>query len=116
MFFLDPSSPVQAVHTFRVTRNADLERHEDEADDLLDMVSDELRERRCICRLGAKHCAAVALSHVEELTVMLAATTAFAALGPAAPATQPGHDCWIIEQPSHAGDDSGVMARTHAHA
>ncbi len=40
----------QGVHTFRVTRNADLERHEDEAEDLLDMVSDELRERRCASR------------------------------------------------------------------
>ncbi|CAD7699106.1 unnamed protein product [Ostreobium quekettii] len=34
------------VHAFRVTRNAELERHEEEADDLLDMISDELRERR----------------------------------------------------------------------
>jgi len=37
---------IKAVHVFRVTRNADLERHEEEADDLLDMVADELRERR----------------------------------------------------------------------
>lgn len=32
----------------RVTRNADLEVHEDEAEDLLVMVSDELRERRFV--------------------------------------------------------------------
>lgn len=37
---------MQGVYAFRVTRNADLEVHEDEAEDLLIMVSDELRERR----------------------------------------------------------------------
>eukprot|EP00873_Tetraselmis_striata_P018549 jgi/Tetstr1/438813/TSEL_027322.t1 len=37
---------VAATHTFRVTRNAELERHEEDADDLLDMISYELRERR----------------------------------------------------------------------
>ena len=35
-----------AAHPFRVTRNADVERNEDEAEDLLDMISEELRERR----------------------------------------------------------------------
>ncbi len=35
-----------AAHTFRVTRNADVERNEEEADDLLSMISEELRERR----------------------------------------------------------------------
>jgi polyphosphate kinase len=34
------------VHPFRVTRNADLSRDEEEAEDLLSMISDELRERR----------------------------------------------------------------------
>mmetsp|Transcript_7526 Transcript_7526/g.21316 ORF Transcript_7526/g.21316 Transcript_7526/m.21316 type:complete len:920 (+) Transcript_7526:297-3056(+) len=37
---------VVGAHTFRVTRNAELERHEEDADDLLDMISYELRERR----------------------------------------------------------------------
>jgi len=37
---------IVAAHSFRVTRNADLARNEEEADDLLDMISDELRERR----------------------------------------------------------------------
>ena len=37
---------VLGAHCFRVTRNAQLERHEEEAEDLLDMISDELRERR----------------------------------------------------------------------
>jgi polyphosphate kinase len=37
---------VFGTHTFRVTRNAELERHEEDADDLLDMISYELRERR----------------------------------------------------------------------
>ena len=35
-----------AAHPFRLTRNADVERNEDEAEDLLNMISEELRERR----------------------------------------------------------------------
>jgi polyphosphate kinase len=34
------------VHPFRITRNADVSRDEEEAEDLLSMISDELRERR----------------------------------------------------------------------
>ena len=34
------------VHAFRVTRNADIEREEEEAEDLIAMISEELRERR----------------------------------------------------------------------
>ena len=37
---------VVAVHPFRITRNADVNRDEEEADDLLEMMSEELRERR----------------------------------------------------------------------
>lgn len=37
---------VVAAYPFRVTRNADLARNEEEADDLLDMISEEVRERR----------------------------------------------------------------------
>lgn len=37
---------IVAAHAFRVTRNADVERNEDEAEDLLDMINEELRERR----------------------------------------------------------------------
>jgi polyphosphate kinase len=37
---------VKGVHAFRVTRNASLDRSEEEADDLLEMISEELRERR----------------------------------------------------------------------
>jgi len=37
---------VQSCHPFRVTRNADLRRDEEEAEDLLQMISEELRERR----------------------------------------------------------------------
>lgn len=37
---------IRGVHAFRVTRNADIRRNEDEADDLLEMISEELRERR----------------------------------------------------------------------
>lgn len=37
---------VVSIHPFRVTRNADLRRDEEEAEDLLAMISEELRERR----------------------------------------------------------------------
>lgn len=37
---------VQSAHIFRVTRNASIKRNEEEADDLLEMIEDELRERR----------------------------------------------------------------------
>jgi polyphosphate kinase len=37
---------ILSVHAFRVTRNADLRRDEEEAEDLLVMISEELRERR----------------------------------------------------------------------
>ncbi len=37
---------IVAAHPFRVTRNADMARNEEEADDLLEMISEELRERR----------------------------------------------------------------------
>jgi polyphosphate kinase len=37
---------VKSAHLFRVTRNADLRRAEEEADDLIQMISEELRERR----------------------------------------------------------------------
>src|SRR5260370_38703039 len=33
-------------HPFRVTRNSDVQRNEDAADDLLEAVQEELRERR----------------------------------------------------------------------
>jgi polyphosphate kinase len=35
-----------AAYPFRVTRNADIERNEDEAEDLLELINEELRERR----------------------------------------------------------------------
>ncbi|MEZ4701167.1 MAG: polyphosphate kinase 1 [Rhodothermales bacterium] len=34
------------VNAFRITRNADIRRNEEEADDLIEMISDELQERR----------------------------------------------------------------------
>ena len=37
---------VVSVHPFRITRNADLRRDEEEAEDLIAMISDELQERR----------------------------------------------------------------------
>lgn len=41
-----PGMTVLSANIFRVTRNADIERNEEEADDLLEMIEDELRERR----------------------------------------------------------------------
>ena len=37
---------ITSVHAFRITRNADMRRDEEEADDLLEMISEELRVRR----------------------------------------------------------------------
>lgn len=41
-----PGVQVLSANVFRITRNADLERNEEEADDLLEMIEEELRERR----------------------------------------------------------------------
>ncbi len=43
---LFPGMELVSVHPFRVTRNADIRHDEEEADDLLELISDELRERR----------------------------------------------------------------------
>jgi polyphosphate kinase len=43
---LFPGMEIVSVHPFRITRNADLRRDEEEAEDLLDMISEEVRERR----------------------------------------------------------------------
>jgi polyphosphate kinase len=43
---LFPGATVKSAHLFRVTRNADLKRNEEEADDLLELIEEELRERR----------------------------------------------------------------------
>ncbi|MBK8048562.1 MAG: polyphosphate kinase 1 [Anaerolineales bacterium] len=43
---LFPGMEIMSVHPFRVTRNADVRRDEEEAEDLLEMISSELRERR----------------------------------------------------------------------
>lgn len=37
---------VEHAHAFQITRNADISRDEEEADDLIEMMSEELRERR----------------------------------------------------------------------
>ena len=41
-----PGMKVLSAHIFRVTRNADIERNEEQADDLLEMIEEELRERK----------------------------------------------------------------------
>ena len=43
---LFPGMEIEACETFRVTRNANTERDEEEADDLLVMIESELRDRR----------------------------------------------------------------------
>lgn len=52
-----PGMEIVSAHVFRVTRNADLERNEEEADDLLENIEEELRERRFaeIVRLEIDH-------------------------------------------------------------
>lgn len=43
---LFPGMNIQEYHIFRITRNADLDVEEDEADDLLEAIEQELRKRR----------------------------------------------------------------------
>jgi len=43
---LFPNMTVTSTMPFRVTRNADVEREEEDADDLLEMVAEEIRQRR----------------------------------------------------------------------
>jgi polyphosphate kinase len=43
---LFPGAEIVSAHVFRVTRNADIERNEEEAEDLLELIEEELRERR----------------------------------------------------------------------
>jgi polyphosphate kinase len=43
---LFPDMAIVDVMTFRITRNAEIERDEEDADDLLEMVEDEIRRRR----------------------------------------------------------------------
>jgi polyphosphate kinase len=44
---LFPGMQIEGVHLFRVTRSVDIERDDEEVEDLLQMISDELRMRRC---------------------------------------------------------------------
>ncbi len=43
---LFPGMEILSANIFRVTRNADIERNEEEADDLIELIAEELRERR----------------------------------------------------------------------
>ena len=47
---------VVSAHVFRITRNADVARNEEEADDLLEMIEEELRgaEIRGRCQAGGR--------------------------------------------------------------
>lgn len=46
LFELFRGMEIEYVHAFQITRNADIRRDEEEAEDLTEMISDELRERR----------------------------------------------------------------------
>lgn len=43
---LFPGMEIVGAYPFRITRNADVQRDEEEADDLIELISEELRERR----------------------------------------------------------------------
>lgn len=63
---LFPGAEVLSANVFRITRNADVARNEEEADDLLEMIEEELRERRfaAVVRLEVdKHMP----SHIKSL-------------------------------------------------
>lgn len=46
MHRLFPGAEILSANIFRITRSADIERNEEEADDLLELIEEELRERR----------------------------------------------------------------------
>ena len=50
---LFPDMAVVDVMPFRVTRNADLERDEEEAEDLLELMEEEIRQRRFAQMVGS---------------------------------------------------------------
>lgn len=54
---LFPGERVHAVHAFRITRNADFEIEEDEADDLLATIEENVRQRRfgAVVRIAVQH-------------------------------------------------------------
>lgn len=54
---LFPAERVMAVHAFRITRNADFEIEEDEADDLLATIEENIRQRRfgTVVRIAVQH-------------------------------------------------------------
>lgn len=65
---LFPGAEIQSANIFRLTRSADIERNEEEADDLLELIEDELRERRFaeVVRLEID---ARTPAHIKELLI-----------------------------------------------
>jgi polyphosphate kinase len=65
---LFPGAEIQSASIFRLTRSADIERNEEEADDLLELIEDELRERRFaeVVRLEID---ARTPAHIKELLI-----------------------------------------------
>lgn len=66
--YLFPGADILSANVFRITRNADVARNEEEADDLLEMIEEELRERRfaAVVRLEIEK---QMPDHVKELLV-----------------------------------------------
>jgi polyphosphate kinase len=65
---LFPGALIHSASIFRLTRSADIERNEEEADDLLELIEDELRERRFaeVVRLEID---ARTPAHIKELLI-----------------------------------------------
>ncbi|KAG0588092.1 hypothetical protein KC19_2G215500 [Ceratodon purpureus] len=62
---------IKSAHVFRTTRNADVARNEEEADDLLEMITDEMRELRFAPFVRLEVDCEMPLEVVHRLTVEL---------------------------------------------
>ncbi|MHC4995879.1 MAG: polyphosphate kinase 1 [Planctomycetota bacterium] len=114
---LFPNMEVLGVMPFRVTRNADIERDEEDAEDLLDMMAEELRARRFarVVRLehGPNPNPWILQFLVEELGLSadavyeLPGELDYTDLGPIADLPIPGlkHKSWTPVAPAPLADD-----------
>jgi polyphosphate kinase len=119
---LFPGMEVIDVMPFRVTRNSDVERDEDDAEDLLEMVADELRERRFarVVRLehGPKPNPRILQFLLSELELTqddvyeLPAELDFTTLQPIADLSRPAlkHEPWIpVTPPALSDPEQGIF-------
>jgi len=115
---------VLGAYAFRVTRNADVERSEEEAEDLIAMISEELRERRLapVVRLEVEQGMPAKLRELlldeleldaEEL-VELEGELALADAAQLAGLDSPEHqfEPWLPVLPSRLADEDGVGRRS----